>query len=194
MMKKEFRYLLILSIILPLALSGLNAQQIQLKKWVVGSGGAVNIATDDGLVMSGVSGQLAIEKLEEGSNDEIVYQGFWVPYGTYGTPVDEPQPTIPEGAELTNYPNPFSQNTEIKFTLPSASYVTLTVFDVAGNKVKELYNGNVSSGEHTVSWDGKDATGIKVGSGSYLYELKVQSNRIKGVKSFTLKNIMVVVK
>ena len=195
MMKKKFRYLLILSIIFPLMMSGLDAQDIKLKKWVVGSGGAVNVQTDDGLTMSGVSGQLAIEKLEHADNTEWVYQGFWTPLGMRGTDV-EPGPEVPEGADLTNYPNPFSGSTDIKFTLPSSAYVTLTVYDVAGNKVKELFHGMKGSGEHTISWDAKDAAGVTVGSGSYLYELKVESaqNTGAGFGTYKLKNIMVVVK
>jgi flagellar hook assembly protein FlgD len=66
-----------------------------------------------------------------------------------------------------NRPNPFNPTTEIAFSLPEASQVTLEVYNIMGQKVVTLINGYVEAGEHTVIWDGSNVT-----SGMYLYRLK----------------------
>ena len=66
-----------------------------------------------------------------------------------------------------NYPNPFNPATEISFSLPSASHVKLEVFNVMGQKVATLVDGQFEAGEHVVRWDGSDAA-----SGVYFYRLQ----------------------
>ncbi|MHA1974399.1 MAG: PKD domain-containing protein [Candidatus Hodarchaeales archaeon] len=65
-----------------------------------------------------------------------------------------------------NYPNPFNPTTEISFNLPKGSYVTLEVYNISGQKVAVLADGQYSAGQHSVSWDAS-----KVSSGIYLYKL-----------------------
>ncbi|GAB4369208.1 MAG: hypothetical protein Kow0042_10790 [Calditrichia bacterium] len=75
---------------------------------------------------------------------------------------------IPRGFLLEqNYPNPFNPRTTIRFYLPQAEEVTLTVFDILGRKIKVLANGKISAGSHTVEFD---ASGLA--SGLYFYQLK----------------------
>jgi hypothetical protein len=83
-----------------------------------------------------------------------------------------------------NYPNPFNPTTEIEFALPVRSHVTLSVFNVLGQKVKSLVNADLDAGYKTVIWDGSDDTGVDVASGTYFYVLKA------GDKSFTKKMTM----
>jgi len=66
-----------------------------------------------------------------------------------------------------NYPNPFNPTTEISFNLPSASHVKLEVFNIMGQKVGTLVDGQFEAGEHVVQWDGSDAA-----SGVYFYRLQ----------------------
>jgi hypothetical protein len=47
------------------------------------------------------------------------------------------------------------------------------IFNLKGQKVKQLVSGNLSSGEHLFTWDGSDDAGRPVSSGLYLYKLKV---------------------
>lgn len=65
-----------------------------------------------------------------------------------------------------NYPNPFNSDTTIDFTLASDSRVTLKLFDVLGQEVMTLINGNYSSGMHKVNFD---ASGLN--SGVYVYRI-----------------------
>ena len=80
----------------------------------------------------------------------------------------------PSGCSLfQNYPNPFNSITTLVFSLPFASHVELAVFNLAGQRIRTLVEGEVQPGEHQVTWDGKDRFGREVSSGLYLYRLKV---------------------
>jgi hypothetical protein len=70
-----------------------------------------------------------------------------------------------------NYPNPFNPSTSISFSLPEASSVKIVVYDVLGNKITELLNGNLALGYHKLNFDAG-----KLNSGLYLYTITAQSN------------------
>jgi hypothetical protein len=65
-----------------------------------------------------------------------------------------------------NYPNPFNPTTDISFALPTASHVTLTIYNMLGQQVAVLADGTYGAGQHTVTWDASDQA-----SGIYLYRL-----------------------
>lgn len=74
---------------------------------------------------------------------------------------------IPDHYELKqNYPNPFNPTTNITFALPEASSVTLTVYDGIGREVTTLFDGYLSEGAYTASFDASTLT-----SGMYFYTL-----------------------
>jgi hypothetical protein len=82
--------------------------------------------------------------------------------------------TDPHGFELAqNYPNPFNPVTEIRYALPAAGNVTLTVINLLGQQVKTLVTKYQYAGQYTVRWNGMSDTGIAVASGIYLYRLSV---------------------
>lgn len=79
----------------------------------------------------------------------------------------------PSSYELfQNFPNPFNATTKIHYTLPQRSEIQITVHDVRGRMVKELYNGEQNTGYHSLIWDGTNDNGINVGSGLYVYKIK----------------------
>ncbi|MDD4051309.1 MAG: FlgD immunoglobulin-like domain containing protein [candidate division Zixibacteria bacterium] len=76
---------------------------------------------------------------------------------------------IPTEFELAqNYPNPFNPTTAIKLNLATASEWTISIFNVAGQKVRE-YTGRSDAGTVQVVWDAADFDGNRVASGIYLY-------------------------
>ena len=83
---------------------------------------------------------------------------------------------VPNKFELMqNYPNPFNPETTIKFQLPYAGEVLITVFDVYGREVRTLVHGQWAAGYHSVVWDGRDRNGQLVASGMYFYQLAVRT-------------------
>ena len=68
---------------------------------------------------------------------------------------------------LQNYPNPFNPSTKIKFGLPDQEKVTLNVYNILGQRVVTLIDGELSAGYHTATFDAS-----RLASGIYIYQLK----------------------
>jgi len=85
----------------------------------------------------------------------------------------------PELRLSQNYPNPIVLDqtsrsmtlTQIDFSLPETSEVTLIIFNIKGQLVKNLVSGELAAGNHTISWDGRNDRELPVGSGIYFYQL-----------------------
>jgi hypothetical protein len=81
-----------------------------------------------------------------------------------------------------NYPNPFNPVTTIKYELTSAQPVRLAIYNVLGQRVKELVGGEIQSGTNTAIWNGTDGFGRKQAAGVYFYRLQagnhIVTNRI----------------
>jgi len=71
-----------------------------------------------------------------------------------------------------NHPNPFNPETEISYNLSHDAYVTLTIFNIVGQKVKTLVDGFQDAGHKSIDWDGMDGNGNKVSSGIYFYRIQ----------------------
>jgi len=76
-------------------------------------------------------------------------------------------------AHFQNHPNPFNPSTTIEYLLPDASPVTLEIFDIRGRQVVCLVDEKQSKGRHFATWDGRDAGGNSVSSGTYFCRLRV---------------------
>ena len=81
---------------------------------------------------------------------------------------------------LHNNPNPFNASTTLSFTLPESGYITLTIYNASGQKVRELISDVFSEGGHTVHWDGCDARGLQVSSGLFFSRLEYQGKTVFG--------------
>ena len=80
---------------------------------------------------------------------------------------------IPTAYQLQqNYPNPFNPETTIRFSLPKDNQVELTIYNVLGQKIRNLIYQSYPAGEHVVKWDGQDDSGNIVNSGIYIYKIK----------------------
>ncbi len=128
----------------------LNSQE---KVWSFPVGGQIAVGNNH-LVLGSIEGELYI-------------------FGRVATEIeDDIVINLPTKFELfQNYPNPFNPTTEIQFTIPYKSNVTINIINIAGQKVRILSNQEYSTGNHTVTWDGKDDNGNQLSSGIYLYRL-----------------------
>jgi len=91
-------------------------------------------------------------------------------------PTAKQSASLPKAYELfQNSPNPFNPETQIKYDLPTAGHVQLTVFNVLGQKVKVLVNEVQETGHRSATWDGKDDMGKDVASGIYFYRLQTEN-------------------
>ncbi len=77
-----------------------------------------------------------------------------------------------------NYPNPFNPSTKINFSLASDSKVTLKVFNILGQEVSTLFNGNLAAGEHEVNFNASS-----LNSGVYLYQINAEGTNDKNFSS-----------
>lgn len=76
-----------------------------------------------------------------------------------------------------NYPNPFNAGTFIRYRHLSSGSVTLSIYNLRGQKVVSLVNEIQPSGEYSVVWDGKDSKGRELPGGIYLYSFEVGGQR-----------------
>ena len=89
--------------------------------------------------------------------------------------------TVPDQFRLyANYPNPFNPSTTIRFDLPEAAQVRLSVYNLLGQEVAVLADEKRPSGQHDVRWDGLNARHVPVPSGIYLVRLEAGSFVGKG--------------
>lgn len=124
----------------------------------------------------------AFEREVQPENGNHFYSGT-IYVASTSTDISDPRNgDVPTQIELSqNYPNPFNPTTNINFTLPETADVRLDVFNVLGQRVATLVDGNMNAGMHTVQFDASSFS-----SGVYLYRL--QSG------SFTSSRSMMLVK
>jgi hypothetical protein len=71
-----------------------------------------------------------------------------------------------------NYPNPFNPTTEIGYSIPENTFVSITIYDVQGRSVKSLVNQNQDAGIYLTSWNAKDEQGNSVPAGMYFCTIR----------------------
>lgn len=94
---------------------------------------------------------------------------------TIGEPssVDDLNSDLPETFHVSqNFPNPFNPETTIKYQIPEAELVTISVYNIFGQLVTTLVNNEQSAGYYTIKWRGENDYGVRVSSGVYIYLIK----------------------
>ncbi len=82
------------------------------------------------------------------------------------------------------YPNPFNPITTISYSLLTDCKVDISIYNIKGQKIRELFSGFNNQGTHSVVWNGKDNEGNNVSSGIYFY--KVQTDQASATKKILM--------
>lgn len=83
-----------------------------------------------------------------------------------------------------NYPNPFNPATQIRYDLKNNEYVTISIYNVMGHKVKSLLEARQGSGYKSIIWDATNDLGQSVSAGMYIYT--VQAKKFRQTKKMLL--------
>lgn len=86
--------------------------------------------------------------------------------------VSAPAAVAAPGIELAAAPDPFREATEVRFSLPHAGPIRVTVHDLAGRLVADLASGRRAAGAHSVRWDGRGRGGRPAPAGVYFVRLR----------------------
>ena len=76
---------------------------------------------------------------------------------------------------IGNYPNPFNPETKISFNLKDAGNVSIEIFNIKGQKIKNLTNETFSKGQNSVIWNGTNDKNNQVASGIYFYKISINN-------------------
>ncbi len=147
--------------------------QAYLGRVAIETNDTLNVFIDDEAIMVGTAG------LEVGDICRTWYDGI-----SYSHPgrhpgnisiVEYPEyEKLPLGFTMKqNYPNPFSSNTNIDYTLSKPAHVKLSVYNMLGQEVAELVNGEMSAGPHSTRWDAENLS-----SGIYFLRMTIENNSI----------------
>ncbi len=112
--------------------------------------------------------------VQDGTNGEIFYskEAKILPSG-----ITE-KTDIPEKFALSCNPNPFNSASAIKVNIPKNGQIKLTIYDIKGNMVETIADGEFSAGAHTFRWDGNDDNGNSLSTGIYFVRLDTENSTI----------------
>lgn len=115
------------------------------------------------------SGDVEDTDWSNNSADEAISIGPVVTGVSPDEPIGENPAGIPNRPVLLRgvYPNPFNPRVTVDWAIASDGQVNLTVYDVRGRLVRELYTGPGTAGTHRLVWDGKDDSGQDVATGVF---------------------------
>jgi len=85
-----------------------------------------------------------------------------------------------------NFPNPFNPSTTIRYSISSPENVSIKIYDVTGQLVKEINKGHNHSGEYEIVWNGTNNFNERVSSGAYFYQISA-GNYAQAKKMILLK-------
>jgi hypothetical protein len=111
-------------------------------------------------------GSFAYEGVFSGRTDPIEL-AYFLNINPCAIKTEGPEQVVDNFKLEQNYPNPFNPSTTIRYHLPVSNYITLTIYNTAGQKIAVLVNNYQKAGEHEINWT---ANGLP--SGIYFYQLQ----------------------
>ena len=143
---------------------------VNVPSFALGVGDSQEVVVSFSPTQGGIESGL-LRMLSDGAGQDTVdvyLEGEGV--GVVGIVGDESLPRRFDVAQ--NYPNPFNPVTEIRYELPRSSEVSLSVYNLLGQKVRTLVSGYQSAGRYNVEWSGDNDNGLPVSSGVYIYRFE----------------------
>ncbi len=136
---------------------------------------------------------LSDEKILAAGPDFVSGDFMVVRYRFGITGVEEQENSHPAAFTLhQNYPNPFNPSTRIEYALPHPGHVRLTVYNVLGQLVATLVDGERPAGRFNVEWNSLGVNGTVASSGIYFY--RVEAKSMNGTASLTSVKKMLLLK
>lgn len=130
-----------------------------------------NLTYSNETLLTGAKGGFPVGDLNWYPNEKALWLA-WDPTGIEEAPFY----TVKDVKIENTYPNPFSDKVDINFNLRVNSNVEISIFDLNGNKIVELFSGNLESGKQTLTWDADS----NVPEGIYLYTIKANNTITTG--------------
>jgi hypothetical protein len=111
----------------------------------------------------------AVIKLKSSGNGDLTdynFDNFFIEDSSIVA--DDSTIVIPKSYNLSqNFPNPFNPSTVINYQIPHTSKITIKLYDIIGNEVSTIVDGNKAAGSYSVTYNA-----LNLASGIYIYELK----------------------
>jgi hypothetical protein len=111
-----------------------------------------------------------VTAMYENNSESLPSDTVNIEYTATGIPDDDNTATVTKLG--TNYPNPFTDKTTIRYSLKENSEVLLEIYKLTGEKVRTLVDETMKAGLHEVNWDCTDDLGRMVSKGIYFYQMK----------------------
>lgn len=86
-------------------------------------------------------------------------------------PADQQDAPEIEATTISAYPNPFNPTTTFHFSVPTDTHVRIDIYNVQGQRVRNLINGMKTAGNHQVVWKAEDENGRPLSSGVYFFKM-----------------------
>jgi hypothetical protein len=97
-------------------------------------------------------------------------QGMWIVRNEITTDLEDEYSVLPNRSEFANYPNPFNAATTIRYYVRNKSEISLSIYNLLGQRIETLFKGTQELGEHAIIWDASHLT-----SGIYFARLEAGS-------------------
>jgi hypothetical protein len=80
--------------------------------------------------------------------------------------------------KIKTAPNPFTESASFIFYTPFENQIEISIYNVLGEKIRQLIDNVYPEGTHAVRWDGRNLSGIKVANGVYFYRYKINHENV----------------
>ena len=163
---------------------GLNPVKAVERHRLDGNGSEVLVGDVDG---DGDVDLVVLSRLSEGGHTADGVYVLKSLVADQATAVQTPMAARPAQYRLgDSYPNPFNPAVVLPLDLAKdAAGVSLTVYDVLGHRVRQVWDGPLRAGSHRFTWDGRDAAGKAVAAGVYVYKVEIDG-RVEAKKTTKL--------